>query len=89
MWLCSGALCKCNDVCFTHVILILHFNCATYTAGADPEKAIGAIAPPNTYKINFFHRNFVRFGKQNSLYKVIFCPLFFQGSVVKYTSSLL
>jgi len=24
MWLCSGAFCTCNDVCTTHLILILH-----------------------------------------------------------------
>jgi len=30
MCLCSGAFCKYNDACFTHVILIFTLNIATF-----------------------------------------------------------
>jgi len=40
-------------------------------SGADPGGAIGAIAPPKTYESNFFHYDFVQFGKQHSRYKAI------------------
>ena len=33
--------------------------------------AIGAIAPAETYESNFFHEDFVQFGKQHSRYKAI------------------
>jgi len=45
--------------------------------------------PPQTYESNFFHHDFVQFGKQHSRLKRTFClPVFYPSSVVKYTSSL-
>ena len=42
------------------------------SAGEDPGGgAIGAIAPAETYESNFFHEDFVQFGKQHSRYKAI------------------
>jgi len=37
-------------------------------SGADPRRAIET---PKTYKSNFFHHDFVQFGKQHSRYKAI------------------
>jgi len=31
----------------------------------------GTIAPPKTYESNFFHHNFVQFGKKRSRYKAM------------------
>jgi len=50
------------------------------------KKAIGAIAPPKTYKSNSIHHYFVQFGKQHSQFKAIlpsivlsqqFCDVYF------------
>jgi len=45
--------------------------------------------PPKTYESNFFHYDFVHFGKQHLRLRPVCHPLFCHSSVVKYTSSLL
>jgi len=45
------------------VVVHLTENLSTFSAGADPVGEIGAIAPPKAYESNFFHHNFVQFGK--------------------------
>jgi len=42
---------------------------AQFRSEMDPRWAIGAIAPPKTYENNFFHHEFVQFGKHHSLHK--------------------
>ena len=49
----------------------LEFGADWLYLGADPGGTIGVIAPPNTYKSNFIHHNFLQFRKQHSQLKVI------------------
>ena len=65
-----------------HTITQIHANCLTGSKGSNQGwymliKQGGSRGgdwgdrPPKTYESNFFHHNFVQFGKQHSRYKVI------------------
>jgi len=55
------------SVRFGILIVMTVFVDMRLRSGADPGGgAIGAIFPPKTYKSNFFHHDFVQFGKQHS-----------------------
>jgi len=54
------------------IVLILN-SCVSVTLepGLDPGEAIGAIILPKTHESNFIDHDFVKFGKQHSIFKPI------------------
>jgi len=61
--------------CFASVCKIFTAAVSQSQTGADPGGAIGAVSPLKTYKSNFFHNDFLQFGKQHSRYKAIFTSI--------------